>query len=346
MSFSSTFRRARVAGLAATVATAGALVAPSPAEAGVLDSPTSLTVATATGSGSCTSTGTANASNPSTFAADGVPVEMTATTSQTWTKTGDPSDVTTVSGTTRNTITATQAGGALKTLDYTTSFESALSSTLGAAQTCSVQLQIGVTYQALFDLPSARTVTVDVTSKNTFGALVVQSTNSVAGAAQELSYFMHTHTTKELYLPAGTYVLQGQGNGIHQAPTPGVPSPPTKAGSVTAHVRFDEPGSARAAATGSGTKYLALDAGRSCADGSLTGTWKSKAGKGDNVTIKKAVFKVNGKKVRTVTKPEKGSKTTLKGLDPEKSAEVTVKIKLLAKGAGTVAVERSYRICT
>jgi hypothetical protein len=284
--------------------------------------------------------------NPGNFAADGIPVQTSASTSATWTKTGNPADVTTVSGTTTSTITATQAGGALKTLDISAGFQTALSSALGTGQTCNAQIQAGVTYLAAFDLPTGKSVSIDVTSKDTYGVLVVQNTASTgSGSVQEVSYFLHSQVTKEVYLPAGSYVLQSQAIGLHQAPTPALASPATKSGSITAHMGFAEPGTASSATSGTGTKYLDLGAGRSCAAGSLTGTWKSKAGKGKNAKIKKAVFKINGAKVRTVKKPKKGSTTTLTGLDPEQTVDVTVSLKLVKKGAGAVTVERSYRSC-
>ena len=346
MSSSSTFRRARIIGLSATLAAAGLLVAPAPARAGVLDTPLSQTSAISSASGGCTSTGGPSVNTPGTFAADGVPVTTTASTSFTWTKTGDPTDVTTVSGTTTGTITATQAAGTLKTVDLSTSYQTALSSALGTAQACNAQVQVGSVYQAMFDLPTAKSVTVDVTTKGTYAVLALQNTSNPASSSdQSISYFLHSHATKEMYLPAGTYIFQIQGLGIHQAPTPAAPSPATKSGSLAAHVSFEEPGTAKAATSGTGTKYLDLGAARSCAAGSLTGTWKSKAGKGKGAKIKKAVFKVNGAKVRTVKKPKKGSTTTLTGLDPEQSIDVTVALKLVKKGAGTVTVERSYRPC-
>ena len=133
------------------------------------------------------------------------------------------------------------------------------------------------------------------------------------------------------------------------APTPTSSQPSTKTTSVKYHISFDTPGAATTAAEGDGTKYLTLADGRTCATASLTGEWKSKAGKGKNRKIKKAVFYVNDVKVKTVKKPKKKTTTTLTGLDPDQPADVEVRIKLAKKpkkGDRTVTVERSYLPCT
>jgi hypothetical protein len=109
---------------------------------------------------------------------------------------------------------------------------------------------------------------------------------------------------------------------------------------------FDEPGVATSAAEGDGSKYLKLSAGRTCANGTLTGKWKAKAGKGDDRTVKKAVFRVNGVKVKTVKKPKKKQTTVLTGLDPDEAADVSVTLKLVKKGTGQLSLERSYLPCT
>ena len=63
-------------------------------------------------------------------------------------------------------------------------------------------------------------------------------------------------------------------------------------------------------------------------------------------TVKKAVFRVDGAKVKTVKKPTKKQVTTLTGLNPDEMAAVSVTLKLVKKGAGKPAVERTYLACT
>ena len=45
-------------------------------------------------------------------------------------------------------------------------------------------------------------------------------------------------------------------------------------------------------------------------------------------------------------KPKKNTTKTLTGLNPDSPADVSVKMKLVKRGAGSVSVERSYLPCT
>ena len=335
--------RAGVVGLTVSLTASALLV--SPAQAGVLDGPASTAAIQVNHAGTCTQTGGV-APVPGTFAADGVPVQTSNSANVTVTKTGDPSDVTTVAATATGSIKATQAGGMLKTVDASVSFQSSLSAALGTAQTCNTQLQPVIQYTATSDFPVARYATLDVDSKHAIGALQVVSTAGILGGAAATVTYGHGQGTQRVYIPAGTWQIVVQALDQLRAPTPTLSGPASKSSSVTMHMSLDEPGTAITKETGNGSKYLDLAAGRTCSAGSLTATWKSKAGKGEDVKIKKAVFRVNGEKVATVKKPKKGKKTTLTGLDPDELADVTVTLKLMKKGAGKATVERSYLPCT
>jgi hypothetical protein len=60
--------------------------------------------------------------------------------------------------------------------------------------------------------------------------------------------------------------------------------------------------------------------------------------------VKKAVFSVEGARVKTVRKPHKKTRVTLAGLPT--NGEVTVTAKLTLRGAGAVTVERTYYPCS
>jgi len=345
MSRHNSSRRAGFAGLTISLAAGALLVAPAPAHAGVLDTPSSTAKVNLSHAGTCTHAGLAP-DTLGTFLADGVPVQTSYSTTGTVTKTGDPSDVTTIATSLTSTIKATQAGGALKTVDVAASFQSSWSAALGTAQTCNAAVQPAVTYTAALDLPAPRYVTMVVDAKHAIGAIQLVSASGILGGAVASATYGHGNGTQRTYVPAGTWQLVLQVSDQVKASTPTATYPSSKAGSVTLHMSLDDPGSALTTTSGDGSKYLDLAAGRTCASGALTATWKSKAGKGDDVKIKKAVFTVNGAKVATVKKPKKGKKTTLTGLDPDKTAEVSVTMKLVEKGAGKVTVERSYLPCT
>lgn len=345
MSQHTSSRRVGFAGLIVSLAAGTLLLAPAPAQAGVLDGPVSTATVTVSQDGTCTQSGIAPA-NAGTFAADGVPVQATYATSGAVTKTGNPADVTNFSTSLTSTIEATQAGGVLKSVDVSASFQTSLAAALGTAQTCNASVQPGITYAATLDLPAARYVTLDVDSRHAIGVIQLVSTAGIySGAAATVTYG-HGKGTQRAYLPAGNWQLIVQAADQLSASTPAVAFPGSKTSSVTLHLSLDDPGTPITTKTGDGSKYLDLAAGRNCAAGALTATWKSKAGKRDKVKIKKAVFRVNGVKVATVKKPKKGKTTTLTGLDPDTTADVLVTLKLVRKGAGSATVERSYLPCT
>jgi hypothetical protein len=176
--------------------------------------------------------------------------------------------------------------------------------------------------------------------------MLQNASGSLGGVLQTITFFLHSDLTQRIYLPAGTWILSLQAQGIIQAPTPSLSMASPRTATADLSLTFDEPGVATGAAEGDAGKYVDLAAGRTCGAGSLAATWKSKAGKGDKRTVKKAVFRVDGAKVKTVKKPTKKQVTTLTGLDPDEMAEVSVTLKLVKKGAGKPDVERTYLACT
>lgn len=340
--------RACSAGLAVALAAAGLLAVPSTSHAGVLDIPQTQAAVGFTGSGSCTASGPGGVSSLATpFAADGIPVTTTASSSATYTHNVDNTDVTTMTGSITNTVRATQAGGALRTFDVDVTSQLSVQAAKGAAQACAAAVTSQGVSVASFDLPTPKYVTAHIRSKGSVGVVILQNTaGPIAGLLQQVNYFLHSDLTQRIYLPAGTWVMQIQSQNILQAPTPSLAMPSPSTSRLDLSLIFDDPGKATGVAKGGGKKYLDLSAGRTCAAGSLTATWKSKAGKGDDRTVKKAVFRVDGAKVKTVKKPKKKQKTTLSGLDPDEMAEVSVTLKLVKKGAGKVTVERTYLPCT
>lgn len=344
----SSVRRTRGAGLVLALAAGGLLAVPSTAHAGVLDTAQSQTAVTFSGSGSCTQSGAGNASSPATpFLADGVPVTTTSSSSATYTHNVDNTDVTTLTGSITNTVRATQAGGALKTLDVDATSQLSVQSTKGTAQACAASVSTTALNVGTFDLPSPKYVTVQLKSKRAVGVIVLQNTAGlVNGALQQVNYFLHSNLTQRMYLPAGNWVVQMQNQNVLQAPTPALTMASPSTSVLDVSMTFDDPGVATGVAKGAANKYLDLADGRTCAAGTLTGTWTGKAGKGDNRTVKKAVFRVDGVKVKSVKKPKKKQVTTLTGLNPDEMAAVSVTLKLVKKGAGKLTVERSYLPCT
>jgi hypothetical protein len=339
--------RARTVGLALALAGGGLLLAPTPAEAGVLDTPTTQVAAAFSASGTCTLSGPGNTSSNNTFAADGASVVTSAASSATYTKTGDPTDVTAMTSSYTQKVTVTQANNSLKTFDVQSSGAGTLNPSKGAAQTCAASLQSVGTNIATFDTPSPKILTIDIKAKDMVGLVAIVSTpNPSDGEVLGITYNLHSKLHQTFYLPAGHWTLQNQNAVIMQAPTPTSSQPSSRNGTASVHIDFGEPGSATTASSGDGKKYVDLAAGRNCAAGTLTATFKNKAGKGDHRTIKKATFYVNDVKVASVKKPKKKSTKVLTGLSSDDAADVRVKLKLAKKGAGSKTVERSYLTCT
>ncbi|MBJ7356832.1 hypothetical protein [Nocardioides sp.] len=340
--------RAYGAGLAVAVAAAGLVMVPTTAHAGVLDTASSQAAVGFSASGGCTETGPGDATSPATpFAADGVPVTTTVTSSATVTHNVDNTDVTTMTGTVSNTVRATQLGGALRTLEVDVTTQLSLLSSKGTAQACGASVTAQGVDVGFFDLPTPKYVTAHIKSKGAVGILILQNAaGPVAGTIQQVQYFLHSNLTQRIYLPAGTWILQVQNQNILQAPTPAQTMTSPSKSTLNLDLVFDDPGVATEVAKGSGSKYLDLADGRACAAGSVAATWTAKAGKGDKRKVKKAIFRVDGVKAKVVKKPKKKQTTTLTGLDPDEMAEVSVSLKLVEKGADKLAVERTYLPCT
>ena len=188
-------------------------------------------------------------------------------------------------------------------------------------------------------------MTFDAKGSGTFQIVLQRMTPA---APQKLVLFAsigdnaNAHAVK--VLPAGTWAGQLVSQSILSAPT--VANPTTsETTNFSIKAAFGQPGAATGPAKGDGGKYLSLANGRNCAAGSLTATWKAKAGKGKNRKVKKATFYVNDVKVKSVKKPKKGQVTTLTGLASADNLTVEARIKLVRKGADDVTVERSYVIC-
>jgi hypothetical protein len=342
---------------AATLVGAGALVAgslaiaPAPATAAVLITPqvaADVDFDFFPSSGSCTQVGS-DASQMVPFDADGVAKTATASSSATITHNTDGTDISTLNGSMSSTATAVQSGGQLSKVTVNTTYSASVSSALGAAQKCGAEVFVNGGAQYGFDLVAPTLVTVTlrthggvaqaIAGQGLFGPGSEIAIAGAIGAGQSAT------STGTVLLPAGTNFVAMQ---VHQdavdAPSPSN-SRTSASGNASMTVTFQKPGIATNATDGSGKKYLEPAAGRDCTAGTLTGKWKSKAGKGDNRKVKKAVFYVNDTKVKTVKKPEKKDVTKLTGLDPEQAAHLEVVISLAKKGAGKVSLERDYLAC-
>jgi hypothetical protein len=354
MHTSTSARRLGVAALAAALAGSGLLASATPARAATVTmtaSGASVTFNDFPDAGvTCTHSGPGDVFSlpPGTFAANGVPVTSTASSSGVITDAGNASDKTTMSGSITSTVTATGVGGQLTSLHVAATASASLTTAVANTKCgASVAASGGATFQ--FDLAVPTLVTITSETHRLTGVAQVANINGASPGSGDidgvLSYNAGAHATNtaSAVLRAGTGLIsiaqiQAGFNATDTASSQSV------SGDLTLDITFQPAGAASTAPSGSAGKYVSLGAGRDCAGGTLPLTWTKKAGKGKHRVIKKATVTVNGTKVATVKKPKKGEVTLLKGLTAEKAADVAVSFKI--KGKGKFEVERSYLRCS
>ncbi|MET3961531.1 hypothetical protein ABIE44_001465 [Marmoricola sp. OAE513] len=177
-------------------------------------------------------------------------------------------------------------------------------------------------------------------------------TTTTSRAQVALSLYSHDETTSvridalaggeasaNWYLPIGTYSLATEML-LSTDLVAGAPSS-KRTGSGTTQVALHDTGGAHAAASGSGTRYVAPGNRVTCATHQLPARFGKR--------VKSATFYVNGRKVRTVSRPKAGSVVALPVLDGTRTSSVRVRLVVDPPGhrtRKTVAVTRSYRACT
>ena len=147
----------------------------------------------------------------------------------------------------------------------------------------------------------------------------------------------------EVLLPAGTYAvisaLAVTWIGPQTASDPTVFS-----ASPVATTTFEKVGSAKAKADGAAKKFVATDKAVKCTKAKLGAKFTGAAGKVKGGVIEKAIFRVNGKKVKTVKKPKKGHKVKLKKVPGPVDTHLKVTVRY-ARG-GTATLTRTYWSCS
>jgi len=350
MPLSRSLRRLPAAALALVLAGGGLLIAAPPSHAATLDL-SQLGVAAnfdkdeAAGH-TCDETGPGDAaSSIGTFAADGLPVSRSVSSSAVLTDAGVPADQTTMAGNVTTTATATQAAGQLSNV-HVAGTASASLTTAVANTSCGGNIEVGGDVVFQFSLAAPTLVTISAEAHHVMGVL---EAGSLLGSSDDpdaaLSFAIGAHgvSSSSVVLPAGTGFI-----GVSEVSL-GLNAPATattlsRSGDFTADVSFQAVGAASSDQSGNAGKYVKLGDGRDCTAGALALTWSKKAGHGKHRVIKKATVSVNGVKVATVRKPKKNQVTTVSGLDPESAADVEVAFKI--KGKGKFTADRSYVRCS
>jgi hypothetical protein len=291
----------------------------------------------------CTKTGPGDVTSVGTFAADGVPVTKTVSSSATFKDNANAADTTNLSGTSTQTVTATAAGGQVSKVHFGTTASASVTTAIASTK-CGADVEAGGSTMFQFDLPADTLVTVKGVAHHMIG---IFEAGNIIGPSSDvqavISYNAGSSSSASAVLKAGTgFISINQAYlDVQAAATAGTVS---RAGDVSFDVGFQTPGVADGTQFGSGAKYVKLADGRGCSTGTVDLTWTKKAGKGDHRTVKKATVFVNGAKVKSVKKPKKKQVTHLTGIDPTGNARVQVVLKV--KDKGELYTDRSYLQCS
>jgi hypothetical protein len=335
--------RAAVAAVTLCLPTAALTLGPSPAEAAVITATNhSATVGFSKNpSGTTCTIVIAGGVDSGPFAADGVPVVHSKTAAVSINNDNVATDKTAASGSSSNTVVATQADGQLSHVSMTANATTSLT-TASATPKCGGRTTLSSATTFTFDLVRPTLVSVTVESHNVLGELAVgKLSGGIPLAAIQYAVGPHHSGTDSVLLPAGTgySAVADVGMELTALTTAGTT---TLNGDIKVDFSFEEPGVPTTAAQGTGKKYVALG-DRDCTTGAVSATWSRKAGKGKVRTVPKATFYVDGQKAIGVKKPKKGRVTKVPA-DPTRAVQVQGFIKV--KGKGQLLVQRSYRPCS
>jgi hypothetical protein len=338
---------AAAAGL--TLAVTGLVVAPSPARAAAITSGTVQAARTVSEVGPATcniSDGSGSESGP--FTSSGVAVTRTESGTTTLVDQGDAGDTTQVVQKSTAKVQAKEAKGQLVSVALTSKLEVAFQSAQGAATDCDATAQLSVQTGYAVNLGGSRWVThrAEGLPSNAVYIAVYSRTSPASPAVSHVVTMQGTprgRVAAEVLLPAGTYEV------VNIVATtwagPQVASDPASFSAAPWVATTYAPiGSARTAALGDATRFVATDKSVNCAKKSLGMKFTSAAGKVNGGVVEKAIFRVNGKKAKSIRNPKKGTKVILKRIAADRDTDL--KVTLRFTNGGTASLTRSYWSCT
>ena len=303
------------------------------------------------GGGSCSITSGGNGNQTLPFNSPATQT-LTQNNSAVATDSGEPADITNMSGSSQGTVTMTEVGGALKTVDMTATLSTTVQPVQGAATDCDSSATSTFATAGTLVVPAPSIL--DLTAKLRGGrsgnlTFVLTKTTAPASTTVGVDLNQNGKTRRVLALPAGTYTFTALGSSSLTEPETAT-DPTSDTVNVALHGVLSAPGSALSKAKGTGVKYLKLPDTLNCAAHSVTGDFTKKAGKkatranGLKPRIKKATFFVNGVKKATKSKPHKNTNVTLSGLD--NTDEVAVEVLLKLQDGSKVDIRRTYLPCS
>jgi hypothetical protein len=342
-------RSLTIATLGSALALSGLVAVPTPATAAPLNNGEILAgrAVQEVGPASCTVTNpTQGDTRP--VSANGAAVTAAVSGTTTLVDNTDNTDTQTVAVRSAVTARATQTGGQLAGLTLDASLGTTFQAAQGAATDCVALAQPSARFDASVVLPAPRWVSIRAEGLPKSGVFQAQFDRTAPASpmvfeAIQLSGSERGRVSAELLLPAGTYDLVVVT--VAQWTSPQDPGDPTALSAAPRiSVDFAPVGSAKTRLVGDGAKYLATDNARDCAKGALRAKFAGAAGKVKGGVVDKAVFRVNGKKAKTVNEPKKGKKVKLAKLPA--GSDVELKVTLRLAGGGTATATRTFWSCT
>lgn len=292
-------------------------------------------------------------SNPSvndtnTFTSNGATFTRTASASSLITDTGDNTDTTTVNSSTVSALRAKEAGGQLASLHLDAKIATTMTSAQGLGTDCDPQVLGAAIASYETVLTTARWVTVDGFLPGSGTATFIFNRMFPASpGVSEIFVLQGTQKGKahlEFFLPAGTYGTSTTITNTFNSPQ-SASEPTSQTVTPSIDITFSAPGSAIDKSAGDGTKYAKFNNATDCATKQLKGKFLKAAGTKAKPALKKAIFKVNGKKSKVVkgAKAIQGGKIALKNLPASDNIELKATFKLV--GGGSATLTRTYRSC-
>ncbi|WP_205474361.1 hypothetical protein [Nocardioides sp. SYSU D00038] len=322
----------------ATFALVASLVlAPAPAEAAAIDEASidGFVGAYHTNTTGCLTTTTPN--QPRTPVPPGRTVTRTVSGSSTTNHTGGAVTRTTMRAS--GTATVQGRGGQLGSTQLTASGR--VESTEDPGQVCRVAAWTQVDHEVAFrlDRPQWLVLTSSAT-RDTSAYLELEPAGPVGKhvSYEDRSGGEHTATW---FLPAGSYEVD---LGLYWEVVAEDESSLQRVRSGSGRIRLDlhDGGSATSVTTGRGRRHVALADAATCANRSVAATFRRTG------TVRKAVLTVDGRRARSVRRPEPGRTYVVPGLPATRGATVGVRLVVDPPGprrTKVVTARRSYRAC-
>lgn len=254
----------------------------------------------------------------------------------TWANGSNSADVTSVTGHYAGSTHLVKRHGAFSSVTLSGSGSITITRALGDASTCAVGARVLNAVEFITTQPAGWYYVTRSTVKNSLAeTIVAPSLSSITPVLFEAYQGGRNTVTQRAFVSSGQYVTALVA-GIEAGNFPLITGKTSNTNTMSAV--FRKAGSAFAAATGSGGKFVNFPASVSCSHHKATLTWKSGASK-----VASGSFLVNGKKRASDSNPRAGRHVVLRHLSSTADNKITANLSL--NGGGHASASRLYVPC-